>query len=182
MGLENMAWPCYGKLEKISVNEGHDPDVYKWVRGDDKAFVVHVYKRGPRGLTPNTVDCKKLDLYVEVQNQASNICVTEELTINFPISKERYPLRIVKFKALKKCSECGNYEALSAYLPGKNLNQYPYEFDRHDLKRSLLTTGYFFEEKLGVRGIQIDPVNIKRYGDVLIISDLCAKISELKKS
>ena len=166
---------CHKEAGFTYVACGFDSMVFK--KGE---IVKHVYIGAGTPEYPPP-EPKTLELYFKITNRAHEIGKKGEFVFNFPYSKEKYEFQVNPFLNMSKCDGCGFFEADSYFIEGNTLEVPSARFDPKELRVVLSTAKYFFEDKLGVHGINLQPKNLKspRSG-LIIVTDLCANIPELR--
>ena len=173
--FEATPWPCHLRLTGKYLASGYDSAVYK-----DGGYVIKVYKGNPSAASL-PVPGATLVLYRQVTNAAFEIAETEGLQMELIYSKETLPFKINPIITMEKCEECGFVESVAPHVPGKNLATGPDIFDPVELKLSLRYLNNALEDKLGVSGINIIPINIKEVDGGLVVTDLCSDIVNLRR-
>ncbi len=167
---------CYQNSDSELVGIGHDSRVYKLREG----VVKKVYVGPGEGYMPPTAE--KLALYFDITNKADELSQNGELAFALPFSKEKYIFKVIPFLKMYECNSCGHIEAETEFIPGHNLSESASQFDKRELNVILKKVGFVLQDKLGVVGISLDVRNVKSpEKGLIVITDLCANISDLKK-
>lgn len=169
-------WPCFREIQSGFIDSGFDSNVYRFGN-----FVVKVYKNGGLG-TAYFRNENRITLYLNLTKKAAEITKKQDLFARFPYSKYERKLFVNPILASRICLGCGLIEAVSPFIPGKNLNMIPYEFDLKELIIVLKKVGQTLEDDLGFKGINIIPANVKLLNDELVVTDLCANTLDLRKA
>lgn len=166
---------CYKNLEANFLADGFDSLVFK--NGD---LIKHVYiGAGTSEYPPPSPET--LNLYFKITNRAHEIGEKEGFVFNFPYSKEKYIFKVNPFINMYKCNHCGLMESDTIFVPGNTLEVPSSRFDPKELRVVLSMANYFFEDKLGVMGINLQPKNLKSpEKGLIIVTDLCANIPDLR--
>ena len=170
-----IAWPCYLELKTRMIAQGINSEVYK-----DGPYALKVYKDGDDSVL-GSLDYEKLHLYQDITNRASDLAKLEGWTLDLPFPFGHHKVAINPILGLKRCDKCESFEAKTPFIPGYNLDAFPYSLYHDDLKMGFVKFNYRIEKHFGVEGISIMPINVKKNGSSLIVTDLCVDIGYLQK-
>lgn len=175
--FEPVSGECHRALLDHFIGDGYDSQVFRDGEKVKRAFVGPT-PHGPS--KPPTVE--KLALYWEITNRASEMSSNNQFVFDFPFTKESYIFRVNPFLRMYKCQDCGFIEADSLYIPGNGLLIFSDQFDMRELQRVLKDVGYALEEKLRVKGLNLEPGNLKSPEEgLIVVTDLCSSISDLRR-
>ena len=166
---------CYRDAGFTFVDRGFDSLVYK-----NENIVRHVYVGAgtPEFPAPSS---EKLKLYFNVTNRAHLLGKDGQFVFKFPYTKGEYLFEVNPFLKMDKCMSCGFVEADSVFIGGKTLEEQPEVFDQRELRVVLSAASFYFNEKLGVNGINLVPKNLKSpKNGLIVVTDLCANIPDLR--
>lgn len=165
---------CPETLEDRPIAVGYDSEVYRMGN-----LVLKSYNRSVKE-TDKPVSPETLLLYWQITNLATGLSKNHGLKLEVPGLKP-YPVLINPIIEMYKCKHCGYIKASSLFIPGESLKFSPQEFDPEELTIGLRKLGVDLENKLGVNGINLIPLNVKKSGASLVITDLCSDLRFLKK-
>lgn len=169
-------WPCYLELKSRMIAQGINSEVYK-----DGPYALKVYKDGDDSVL-GSLDYGKLRLYQEITNRASDLARLEGWTLDLPFPFGRLKVAVNPILALKRCDKCDSFETKMPFIPGQNLDAFPYSLYHDDLKMRFVRFNYRIERSFGVVGVSIMPINVKKIDSSLIVTDLCVDIGYLQKA
>lgn len=119
---------------------------------------------------------KKLKVYMEVTNRASELARVENWQVEFGRNAERYDLRINPIEAIQRCGVCGTFVGTSLFIEGVTMAD---GIDYIDLQLTLDRTNFFLHQKLGEFAVKIVPCNLKKTDHKLVVTDLCSEIGNI---
>ncbi len=166
---------CIKNTERTWVARGINSEVWR-AGGFALKEYTHVI-----GYAPD-VNIDTLLFYGEIMNEAAKLTEKKNSKIKLPFPLGEHLIRVNTYLRIGKCDECGSVEAVMPFVEGGNLMQLPYKLVLDDWQSIFGTLNYEFEKKLGVEGIFISPVNVKKSGQkALTITDLADDVSWVQK-
>lgn len=170
---------CCGELGNEYNFAGVDSLVYV---SEDK--VIKVYKLGKWEKFSAEESWRHLSLYQEITNLASSLSERENWKIRLSINRITLPIRIVPIDKIVSCSCCGAFSSIGRFVEGKNMEEIrksDLPFDFKELGRVFSSFSLDLDDELSVYGINIVPVNVKYVDGGLVVTDLCADVSMLRR-
>lgn len=166
------AWPCRLDIDKKKIAEGTNSVVF---RVDN--YVLKVYNgRSSFGL----LDIDKLRFYDEITNRTSDLVKSKNWTIKLPFPFGERRVEINRFLRIAKCDKCGYFEAWAPFIAGTKLDSFPFSLIHDNLIEQFSGLNYQIENRLGIGGIFIAPINVKsNKSHTFVITDLCYDIADL---
>lgn len=125
---------------------------------------------------------EQVRFYAETTNKASVAVEKAGIMAAFPYSGFEMPVQVIPFINLAMCQDCGTrMEGVAPYIPTPDLDEDSSQFDIKELKIVLKRLSWNLDAVLGVSGIDIVPRNVKNIDGTLVVTDLCADITELRR-
>lgn len=174
--VQKIDWPCHKEILKDFIDDGFDSCVYRY-----NEFVIKAYKSGAFGSVYEKSQ-SRLFLYFELTSRASDLVGASGIEITFPFSKHKKVLNVNPVIDSRVCPNCGLIEAISPSISGPMLSLVTKEYDSKELSKVLKDTSRFFEEKLGFKGVDIIPLNIKFLNNNWNVTDLCSNTLDLRRA
>lgn len=167
---------CVTKAEKNWVARGINSEV--WRQGQ---LAFKIYKNQITG--EPSLNLETLGFYAEVTAQAAEVVEKDRFAVKLPFPLGERIVGVNKYLKIQKCDECGAIEAVMPYVEGKNLLGSAYMLVLNDWQSYFGQVNYYFENRLGVEGIFVSPVNVKPNSNKhLIITDLADDITWVQKT
>jgi hypothetical protein len=155
------------KLDRIA--GGYDSEVF--LSGQN---VLKVYELNRK--------YRRLRDYFNVTNHAARLAENENLTLELPSSKIKLPLRVNPFLNMHVCPACGQVYGTAPFISGPILDDAVDSLKLIEYRIVLDDVSCYFEERLGVSGIRIIPINTKVLDSgLLMVTDLCSNIDVLRR-
>jgi hypothetical protein len=159
---------CHKKAKLDKIASGIDSEVF--LSGQN---VLKVYELNRKYW--------RLKLYFNVTNHAAGLAENENLILDLPSSKTKLPLRINPFLNMHICPACGRIYGIAPFIPGPKLGDTP-SLRLMEYRIVLDDVGCYFEDRLGISGIRIMPINTKILDSgLLMVTDLCGNINDLRR-
>lgn len=159
-------------LEQVAI--GLDSEVYRL--GD---LALKVYCRSFIGQYAKR-DLEVMTLYRDITNLMADPLQSAEMRMGNPFSKfVNYRVEFNPILQMYRCGHCGFISTVSPFVEGECLNR-SLSFDQKELTILLRSLNMSLEERLGVSGVNVIPLNAKLIGDKVVVTDICSDLLELR--